>query len=71
MDVPQQSVDENTNSDILISMAKTLYIFFGLYQDIFSFYFVCGHGQVRLEDGGDGKLDLCFLENQHFNSQFI
>ena len=65
MDVPQETVDENTNPDISISNAKNIsYIFFGLYQYIISFHFVCGHGQVSLEDGGDGKLDLCFLENQ-------
>ena len=45
-------------------LQKHFIYFFGLYQYIISFHFVCGHGQVSLEDGGDGKLDLCFLENQ-------
>ena len=64
MDVPQETVDENTNPDIPFSIAKTFLKNFCLYQYIISFHFVCGHGQVSLEDGGDGKLDLCFLENQ-------
>ena len=64
VDVPQQTVDENTNPDIPFSIAKTFLKNFCLYQYIISFHFVCGHGQVSLEDGGDGKLDLCFLENQ-------
>ena len=65
MDVPQETVDENTNPDISISNAKNIsYIFLVCINTLFLFYFVCGHGQVSLEDGGDGKLDLCFLENQ-------
>ena len=65
MDVPQETVDENTNPDISISNAKNIsYIFLVCINTLFLFHFVCGHGQVSLEDGGDGKLDLCFLENQ-------
>ena len=64
MDVPQETVDENTNPDIPFSIAKTFHIFFLFVSIHYFFHFVCGHGQVSLEDGGDGKLDLCFLENQ-------